>query len=169
LLTPFTLHLQAFITNTAGFLLFVLGVPDLAIDGIYITVRDRVVEVAPYCAGLKMLFTSTYLAVMLLHWTGTWRSRPKVTATLIGTVIISVTVNILRNTLLTYFYGMGHTDLFHWTHESLGGDLISMLMLVGVVLWLDLVERMGSYYETGDFVGIINYRGIIGGRSRQDS
>ncbi|NEO84539.1 MAG: cyanoexosortase B [Spirulina sp. SIO3F2] len=159
LITPFTLPLQAFIANVAGFVLFQLGVPDLAIEGIYITVQDRLVEVAPYCAGLKMLFTSLYVAVLLLHWTGVARSRFKVGALLTGTVVISVAVNIVRNTILTYLHGMGYDGAFAWTHEGLGGDLISLGMLLLVVLWLDLLERSSHYYYGEPMVGIINYAG----------
>ncbi|MGB0564564.1 MAG: cyanoexosortase B [Spirulinaceae cyanobacterium] len=168
LLTPFTLPLQVFIANVAGFILFQLGVPDLAIDGVYITVQDRLVEVAPYCAGLKMLFTSLYVALLLLHWTGVPRSRFKISGLFAGTVIISVAINIVRNTILTYFHGMGHDGLFKWTHESLGGDLISLGMLLLVVLWFDLLERGSNYFHAGEWVGIINYGGLLGGTQQAD-
>lgn len=168
LITPLTLPLQAFIANVAGFLLFQLNVPELAVDGIYITVQDRLVEVAPYCAGLKMLFTSLYVAILLLHWTGVVRSPTKVGGLIVGTIGISVAVNILRNTLLTYLYGMGHEDLFYWTHDSTGGDLISVVMLLLVVLWFDALERTSNYYREGQNLGIINYGGLLnvmGGRN----
>lgn len=165
LLSSYTLPLQTLIAGTAGFILQVLGVPNVAVSGIYITVQDHLVEVAPYCAGLKMLFTSLYIGGILLHWTGTWRSRPKLLSFLAGTVLISVFINILRNTILTYLYGMGYYNAFDWTHEGLGGDLISLLMLLLVVVWLDGIERITNYYQQGNGSGIINYAGLLSGKS----
>lgn len=161
LITPFTLPLQEFIAGTAGFFLNALNVPELAVEGIYITVRDKLVEVAPYCAGLKMLFTSLYVAAMLLHWTGLWRSRKKIVALAVGTVIISVSVNIGRNTLLAYLHGMGFPKLFAWTHEGLGGDLISLGMLALVVVWLDIIERFDTYYKKERVAGILDYGALL--------
>ncbi|WP_072622048.1 cyanoexosortase B [Spirulina major] len=165
LLSSSTLPLQTLIAGTAGFILQVLGVPDVSVSGIYITVQDHLVEVAPYCAGLKMLFTSLYIGGILLHWTGTWRSRPKVLSFFAGTIVISVLINILRNTILTYLYGMGHYNAFDWTHEGLGGDLISLVMLLLVIVWLDGIERITNYYQQGNGGGIINYGGLLPGQS----
>ena len=161
LITPFTLPLQSFIAGTAGFILHALNVPDIVVEGIYITVQDRLVEVAPYCAGLKMLFTSLYVGAMLLHWTGLWRSRKKVVFLAIGTIVISVSVNIFRNTILTFLHGMKFDGLFIWTHEGLGGDLISLGMLALVVVWLDIIERFDSYYKKEQIVGILDYGAIL--------
>ncbi|MEA5469240.1 cyanoexosortase B [Spirulina sp. 06S082] len=161
LITPFTIPLQAFIAGTAGFILNAINVPDIAVEGIYITVQDKLIEVAPYCAGLKMLFTSLYVGAMLLHWTGLWRSRKKIVFFAIGAIVISISVNIFRNTLLTYLHGMGFPGLFEWTHAGLGGDLISLGMLALVVVWLDIIERFNSYYKKDKIIGILDYGAIL--------
>ncbi|MBP0016688.1 MAG: cyanoexosortase B [Cyanobacteria bacterium SBLK] len=161
LITPFTLPLQAFIAGTAGFILHALNVPNIVVEGIYITVQDKLVEVAPYCAGLKMMFTSLYVGAMLLHWTGLWRSRKKIIFFIIGIVFISVSVNIFRNTILTYLHGMGYPGLFDWTHAGLGGDLISLVMLALVVVWLDIIERFETYYKKERMTGILDYSAIL--------
>ncbi|MEL6163352.1 MAG: cyanoexosortase B, partial [Cyanobacteria bacterium J06628_3] len=62
LIAPFTLPLQSFIAGTAGFIVNQFGL-DAAVDGINIYVNQRIVEVAPYCAGLKMLFTTVYVGL----------------------------------------------------------------------------------------------------------
>lgn len=162
LISPYILPLQSFIAGTAGFILHVLNVPYLSVSGIHLSVRGNFVEVAPHCSGLKMLFTSLYIGGMLLHWTGIWRSLPKVLWLFTGTVVISVVVNILRNTLLTYLYGMDHVALFDWAHEGTGGDLISLVMLMAVVVWLDCIERIDNYLTVGTATGIINYGGWWG-------
>ncbi|MFM7881220.1 MAG: cyanoexosortase B, partial [Microcystis panniformis] len=56
LIAPYTLPLQVFIAACSGFILQQAGL-DVSVDGVYIAVEGRMVEVAPYCAGLKMLFT----------------------------------------------------------------------------------------------------------------
>jgi len=139
MLTPFTLPLQEFIAGTAGFALLQIGVP-VQVEGVYIFVNDRLVEVAPYCAGLKMLFTSLYVSLMLLYWTGAWRSRRKVVSLLIGAAAISITANILRNTLLTFFHGTGRDGAFAFLHEGWGGDLYSACMLGAIVLLLNWID-----------------------------
>lgn len=133
LLTPYTLPLQTFIAGVAGFLLMQLGF-NVTVDGIYLAVNDKLVEVAPYCAGLKMLFTSLYVALLLLHWTGNIDSRKKITFLLTGAIVISVSANIIRNTLLSVFHGKGLNQLFVWLHDSWGGDLYSAAMLGTIVL-----------------------------------
>ena len=140
LLAPYTLPLQTFIAGTAAFILSQLGI-DVAVNGIYLFVGGRIVEVAPYCAGLKMLFTSLYVALMLLYWTGAIAYRNKATLFLASTVVISVSANILRNTLLTFFHGTGQTSLFDWLHEGWGGDLYSACMLGLLVLLISWIER----------------------------
>ncbi|NEQ27740.1 MAG: cyanoexosortase B, partial [Microcoleus sp. SIO2G3] len=69
LIAPHTLPLQSFIAGTAAFILLQFGI-DVQVNQIYLLVNDRIVEVAPYCAGLKMLFTSLYVGLMLSYWTG---------------------------------------------------------------------------------------------------
>jgi len=141
LLAPYTLPLQAFIAGTAAFILTQFGI-DVTVNGIYLFVGGRIVEVAPYCAGLKMLFTSLYVALMLLYWTGMLSSRKKTLVFLISTIAISVSANIIRNTLLTFFHGSGQTHLFEWLHEGWGGDLYSASMLGLLVLlssWMDRI------------------------------
>lgn len=139
LIAPFTLPLQAFIAAIAGFLLMQFQIP-VTVDGIYLLVNDRTVEVAPYCAGLKMLFTTLYVCLMLLYWSGLLRSRSRSFSLLCGAILISVGANIVRNTLLTFFHGTGRDRLFEWLHDSWGGDLYSALMLLAVVCLLRLFE-----------------------------
>jgi len=139
LIAPFTLPLQSFIAGTAGFIVNQFGL-DVVVDGINIYVNQRIVEVAPYCAGLKMLFTTIYVGLILLYWTDTLSSRRKSIWFFSVAVIISVTANIIRNTLLTFFHGTGQDGAFHWLHDSWGGDLYSacmLLVLIPVINWID--------------------------------
>ena len=139
LIAPFTLPLQRFIAGTAGFIVNQFGL-DAVVDGINIYVNQRIVEVAPYCAGLKMLFTTIYVGLILLYWTDNLSSKRKSTWFLSAAVIISVTANIIRNTLLTFFHGTGKDGAFHWLHDSWGGDLYSacmLLVLIPVINWID--------------------------------
>lgn len=147
LIAPFTLPLQSFIAGTAGFIVNQFGL-DVVVDGINIYVNQRIVEVAPYCAGLKMLFTTIYVGLILLYWTDTLSSRRKSIWFLSIAVIISVTANIIRNTLLTFFHGTGQDGAFHWLHDSWGGDLYSacmLLLLIPVINWID------SYFSEESF------------------
>ena len=139
LIAPFTLPLHSFIAGTDGFFVnqFVLVV---VVDGFNIYVNQRIVEVAPYCAGLKMLFTTIYVGLILLYWTDTLSSRRKSIWFLSIAVILSVTANIIRNTLLTFFHGTGQDGAFHWLHDSWGGDLYSacmLLVLIPAINWID--------------------------------
>jgi len=134
LLAPYTLPLQSFIAGMAGFMLTQLGM-NVRVDQIYLFVNDRIVEVAPYCAGLKMLFTSFYVGLLLLYWTGQ-TSRKTIALFYLGIGIISVTANIIRNTLLTFFHGTGQDAAFHWLHDGWGGDVYSTAMLGLIVVWL---------------------------------
>jgi cyanoexosortase B len=139
LLAPYTLPLQSFIAGTAGFILNQLGM-DVTVDGINIYVGGKIVEVAPYCAGLKMLFTTLYVGLMLLYWTGGINSRQKTIWFLSLSILVSVTANIIRNTLLTFFHGTGQEGAFTWLHDSWGGDLYSasmLLLLIPIVNWVD--------------------------------
>ncbi|MGB3495525.1 MAG: cyanoexosortase B [Elainellaceae cyanobacterium] len=138
LIAPYTLPLQRFIAGTAGFILWQLGM-DVTVNQIYLYVNDRVVEVAPYCAGLKMLFTSLYVGLMLVYWTGL-TSRVKRVTFFSGIVAISVIANIIRNTVLTYFHGSGRDGAFVWLHESWGGDVYSALMLGSLVMLLRVID-----------------------------
>ncbi|BAZ16260.1 hypothetical protein NIES4071_81360 [Calothrix sp. NIES-4071] len=143
LIAPFTMPLQSFIAGTAGFILNQLGM-NVIVDGINIFVGGRIVEVAPYCAGLKMLFTTLYVCLMLLHWTGAITSRRKIVWFLGSAVVISVGANIIRNTLLTFFHGTGQEGLFKWLHDSWGGDLYSALMLLSLVPVLNWIDNYFS-------------------------
>jgi cyanoexosortase B len=140
LIAPFTMPLQSFIAGTAGFILNQLGM-NINVDGIYLFVSGRVVEVAPYCAGLKMLFTTLYVCLMLLHWTGAIASRRKIVWFLCSAIVISVGANIIRNTFLTYFHGTGQEGLFKWLHDSWGGDIYSALMLLSLVPVLNWIDN----------------------------
>lgn len=113
----------------------------MRVNEIYLFVNDRVVEVAPYCAGLKMLFTSLYVGLILLYWTGAWMSRPKVIRLLLGILLLNLLANIVRNALLTYFHGASQTAAFHWLHDSWGGDLFSTGLLGLIVLLMRWIDR----------------------------
>ena len=118
---------------------------DVTIEQIYLYVGGRIVEVAPHCAGLKMLFTSLYVSLMLLYWTGAIASRKKTIFLLFSAVFVSVSANILRNTLLTIFHGTGQDEAFHWLHDGWGGDMYSACMLGLLILIMNWVD---SYFTT---------------------
>lgn len=142
LITPYTLPLQKFIAGTAGFLLIQFGI-DVTIEGIYLAVKGRLVEVAPYCAGLKMLFTSIYVSLMVLYWTDCLKSYRKTTLLLSGALIMSVIGNIIRNTMLSYFHGTDNESAFAWLHDSWGGDVYSACMLgLIVLLHTKIIEKL---------------------------
>lgn len=143
LITPYTLPLQQFIAGVAGFILLQLGF-DVTVDQIYLSVNGQQVEVAPYCAGLKMLFTSLYVSLMLLHWTGNLSNRKKSAGLFIGAIILSITANIIRNTLLSFFHGTGQQEMFAWLHDGWGGDLYSAGMLGMIILLLKFIDRFDS-------------------------
>ncbi|WP_026732777.1 cyanoexosortase B [Fischerella sp. PCC 9605] len=143
LIAPYTFPLQSFIAGTAGFILNQFGMA-VTVDEINIYVGGRIVEVAPYCAGLKMLFTTLYVGLMLLYWTGALSSRHKTISFLSIAVLISVSGNIIRNTLLTYFHGTGQEAAFHWLHDSWGGDMFSAVMLV---LLIPILNKINSYFS----------------------
>ncbi|MDJ0621297.1 MAG: cyanoexosortase B [Calothrix sp. MO_192.B10] len=139
LIVPLTLPLQSFIAGTAGFILNQLGMK-VTVEGINIFVGGKIVEVAPYCAGLKMLFTTLYVSLILLYWTDTLSSRQKSIWFLSIAVMVSVTANIIRNTILTFFHGTGQSAAFHWLHDGWGGDLYSacmLLVLIPILNWIN--------------------------------
>ncbi len=146
LLTPHTLWLQKFIASVAGFILMQFGF-NVTVDQIYLSVDGQLVEVAPYCAGLKMLFTSFYVSLMLLHWTDNLKNKKIVFSLLGGAAVISVTANILRNTLLAMFHGTGQEDKFKWLHEGWGGDVYSVLMLLVIIILLKFLEKFNRKTE----------------------
>jgi cyanoexosortase B len=148
LIAPYTLPLQKFIASTAGFILQQLDI-DIQVNQIYLYVKDRIVEVAPYCAGIKMMFTSLYVGLMAVYWNGTWRDRTQLLRFFPGVIVLSVIANIIRNTILTYFHGTGNDAAFKWLHDSWGGDLYSALLLVLVVFYLNWLER-GTDWEDED-------------------
>ncbi|PSN17872.1 cyanoexosortase B [filamentous cyanobacterium CCP5] len=141
LIEPYVLPLQHFIAVVAGFLLAQTGT-SVEVQQIYLFVNGQTVEVAPHCAGLKMLFTSLYVGLMLIYWSGLWRSRLRTGLFIAGIVTISVFGNILRNTLLSYFHGMGHNGAFDWLHEGWGGDVYSALLLLSLIGLLNLIEAV---------------------------
>jgi cyanoexosortase B len=143
LIAPYTLPLQSFIAGTAGFILNQFGM-EVTVDEINLYVGGRIVEVAPYCAGLKMLFTTLYVGLMLLYWTDALSSRRTTIAFLSLAAIVSTSANIIRNTLLTFFHGTGQEAAFKWLHEGWGGDLYSACMLVSLV---PLLNWISSYFS----------------------
>ncbi|WP_242059969.1 cyanoexosortase B [Oscillatoria sp. FACHB-1407] len=140
LIAPYTLPLQEFIAGTAGFILLQFNM-SVRVDQIYLYVNDQIVEVAPYCAGLKMLFTSLYVGLILVYWTGVWNSRSKTGSFFLSVIFISVSANIIRNTLLTFFHGTGRDQAFDWLHDGWGGDLYSACMLGLLVLLLRVIDQ----------------------------
>jgi cyanoexosortase B len=140
LIEPYALPLQSFIAAVAGFILTQFGIP-VVVEEINLYVGGQIVEVAPHCAGLKMLFTSLYVGLMLLYWTGIWRSRTQSIIFLSSAALISVIANIIRNTLLTYFHGTGNEKAFEWLHEGSGGDIYSAFMLGTLVILINLMEK----------------------------
>lgn len=133
LITPYTLPLQEFIAGVAGFILMQLGM-QVSVNGIYIAVNGKPVEVAPYCAGLKMLFTTLYVTLLLLHWTNSLKNFKKVTFMIVCAALISVISNIIRNSLLSMFHGTGQQDKFIYLHEGTGGDIYSVIMLFMIIV-----------------------------------
>ncbi|RMF63682.1 MAG: cyanoexosortase B [Cyanobacteria bacterium J069] len=146
LLTPYILPLQQLIAIAAGFLLLQLGM-DVRVDQVYVFVNDQVVEIAPYCAGLKLLFTGLYAGLILLYATAGWRSRAKTVLFLLGIVALTAIANILRNTLLAYFHGTEQTPAFDWLHEGWGGDLYSALTLGGLLFVWRGVEWIVAHWN----------------------
>jgi cyanoexosortase B len=120
----------------------------VAVDQIYVSVDGRLVEVGAYCSGLKMLFNSFYLGIMLLYWSGAVASRKTTTAFLVGAVIISICASIFRNTLLIFFHGSGQESAFKWLHEEWGGHVYSAAILVLLVPLLNVIERYFSNAES---------------------
>ncbi|MEH2161848.1 MAG: cyanoexosortase B [Nostoc sp.] len=139
LIAPYTLPLQSFIAGTAGFILNQFGM-DVTVYEINLYVGGRIVEVAPYCAGLKMLFTTLYVGLMLLYWTDSLSSRRTTISFLSLAAIVSTAANIIRNTLLTFFHGTGNEEAFKWLHQGWGGDLYSACMLVSLVPLLNWIN-----------------------------
>jgi len=140
LIEPYALPLQSFIAAVAGFILTQFGIP-VMVEEINLYVGGQIVEVAPHCAGLKMLFTSLYVGLMLLYWTGVWRSHTRSIIFLISAALISIIANIIRNTLLTFFHGTGNEQAFSWLHEGSGGDIYSACMLGTLVLLINGMEE----------------------------
>jgi cyanoexosortase B len=140
LITPYTLPLQKFIAAVAGFMLMQFGF-NVSVNDIYLAVDGKLVEVAPYCAGLKMLFTSLYVSLMLLYWTDNLGDRRKTSLLLTGAIIISVTANIIRNSILAFFHGSDRPGMFDWLHEGWGGDVYSATMLGVIFLLLRFLDK----------------------------
>ncbi|MCL2930162.1 MAG: cyanoexosortase B [Trichodesmium sp. MAG_R01] len=139
LIEPYALPLQKFIAGIAGFILIQLQM-NVTIDQIYLYVGGKIVEVAPHCVGLKMLFTSLYFSLMLLYWNGAIGSRIQTTFLLVSAVLLSVSANIFRNTVLTIFHGTGQDEAFHWLHDGWGGDMYSagiLVLLIIIMKWVD--------------------------------
>lgn len=139
LIEPYILPLQRFIATVAGTILHGFGY-EVEVNNIYLSMNDRLVEVAPHCAGLKMLFTSLYMGLVLTYWTAIYRSRLRTGIFFLGIILVSVIGNILRNTILTFFHGNTMDAAFHWLHESWGGDVYSAMMLGALVLIVNTIQ-----------------------------
>ncbi|MEM7064044.1 MAG: cyanoexosortase B [Cyanobacteria bacterium P01_B01_bin.77] len=139
LIEPYILPLQRFIATVAGTILHGLGY-DVEVNNIYLSMNQQLVEVAPHCAGLKMLFTSLYMGLILTYWTDLYRSKLRTGIFFVGIILVSVIGNILRNTILTFFHGHSMTEAFHWLHESWGGDVYSAVMLGSLVLIVNAIQ-----------------------------
>ncbi|NEP63778.1 MAG: cyanoexosortase B [Symploca sp. SIO2G7] len=139
LIEPHILPLQRFIATVAGTILHGFGY-EVEVNNIYLSMNQQLVEVAPHCAGLKILFTSLYMGLVLTYWTGIYRSKLRTSIFFIGIILVSVIGNILRNTILTFFHGNGMKEAFHWLHESWGGDVYSAIMLGSLVLIINTIE-----------------------------
>ncbi|MEM9977957.1 MAG: cyanoexosortase B [Cyanobacteria bacterium P01_D01_bin.2] len=139
LIEPHILPLQRFIATVAGTILHGLGY-DVEVNQIYLSINQQLVEVAPHCAGLKIMFTSLYMGLILTYWTGIYRSRLRTGVFFVGIILVSVVGNILRNTILTFFHGNGMSAAFHWLHESWGGDIYSAAMLGSLVLTVNAIQ-----------------------------
>jgi cyanoexosortase B len=144
LIAPYTFPLQSFIANAAGFILNQLGMV-VTVYEVNLYVGGRIVEVAPYCAGLKMLFTSFYVSLILLYWTDNLSSRQITTWFLSINIFISIAGNVIRNTLLTYFHGTGQEAAFNLLHAGWGGDVYSLCMLLSLI---PLLNWMSNYFST---------------------
>lgn len=140
LIEPYILPLQRFIATIAGTILHGLGY-EVEVNNIYLTMNQQLVEVAPHCAGLKMLFTSLYMGLVLTYWTGIYRSKLRTGVFFIGIILVSVIGNILRNTILTFFHGHSMSGAFHWLHDSWGGDVYSAVMLGSLVLTVNVIQN----------------------------
>ncbi|NES07580.1 MAG: hypothetical protein F6K22_35235, partial [Okeania sp. SIO2F4] len=61
------------------------------------------------------------------------------------TLLVSVSANIVRNTVLTIFHGTGQDEAFHWLHDGWGGDMYSACMLGLLILIMNWVD---NYFTT---------------------
>ncbi len=140
LATTQVLPLQQVIASFIGVILNLFGDP-VTVNNIYVYFTDgAIIEVAPYCAGLKLLFTNLYVGLMLLYWTGLWKSRSRSLSFMGAIMVFSFLANVMRNTVLSFFHGGGNANAFVWLHEGWGGDLFSLVMLGGVFWMLTCIE-----------------------------
>jgi len=140
LIEPYILPVQQFIAAVAGFVLVQTGV-DVRVEQIYLFVNDRTVEVAPHCAGLKIMFTCLYIALVLVYWRRLWTSRLRTGLFLVGAWGVSVAGNLLRNTLLSYLHGTSRDGAFSWLHEGWGGEVYYALVLLSLLGLLQVIQR----------------------------
>ena len=57
IIAPYTFLWQSFIAHTAGFILSEFGMK-VTVRGIDIYLNTQITEIAPYCAGLKLILSS---------------------------------------------------------------------------------------------------------------
>lgn len=140
LIEPYIVPLQHFIASVAGFILVQTGA-QVTVEQIYVFVNGQTIEVAPHCAGLKILFTCLYIAMILAYWTGLWTSKLRTSLFILGTLMVSILGNILRNTVLSYLHGTGREEAFHWLHEGWGGDVYYALVLLSLIGLLQGIQH----------------------------
>ncbi|NET72624.1 MAG: hypothetical protein F6K62_17345 [Sphaerospermopsis sp. SIO1G2] len=87
-----------------------------------------------------MLFTTLYVSLILLYWTESITSRRITWSFLSLATVISVTANIIRNTILTLFHGTGQDAAFVWLHDGWGGDVYSGCMLLSLIPLLNWIN-----------------------------
>jgi len=152
IVAPYTFPWQSFIAHTVGFILSEFGMK-VTVLGIDIYVNNQITEIAPYCAGLKLLLSSINVSLILLYWTNTISSRQITTYFLGTTACVSIVSNIVRNTLLAYLHGIGQAAAFEWLHAGWGGEVYStctLLVLIPALNWIS------SYFSSDNLADGIN-------------
>ncbi len=142
LITPYFLPLQTSIAHATALILNPFGL-NIKVDQIYLYIGENLIEANPHASSLKMVFTSLYLALMLLYWRQ--RKLPPTQTTILFltmTIILSIIANIIRNIFLIFFYAMNDELAFDWLNQGWGGELYSALILSTLVPILMRIEKL---------------------------